>query len=466
MVRAILLGALLCGVVVAGEDPTVEDLARRNAELEKRVDQLEKSALAEDIDHYLRDTDFAAQAEGGTSLLPGGLSIAFSGEVRVRGEVRDHNYAPGDPDGQNSFNFVHMRTRLRADIDVLENLAVIIELQDVRIWGAEGSTVAAVTGATLKGFDLKRGIIHFKNVGGVKLDVELGRYVMFYGDQRLVGHLEWLDQGRSYDGLRALFHPESGWWVDFFAVNVRETMAANDDRYFTGFYGGNDWIEAYVMLLIDDLAQMGEIANGKTRYVTMGFRIHRRTGNWDYSVEVPFQVGDLRGDDLQAYAGAATVGYTFLTTAWRPRVSIEVAYASGDANPADGDNGQFQTLFPTNHLWYGWMDLVGWNNIINLRVHLVAKPTEKITLMLDYHHFWRPEDQGAWQNAGGGVIRPGAANTSPHLGDEIDFQVMWKPNKPLSFLAGYAIFLPGSFVSQTGQDPIAHFFYLQARAKF
>ena len=79
---------------------------------------------------------------------------------------------------------------------------------------------------------------------------------------------------------------------------------------------------------------------------------------------------------------------------------------------------------------------------------------------------WRPEDQGAWQNAGGGVIRPGAANTSPHLGDEVDFQIMWKPNKPLSFLAGYAIFLPGSFISQTGQDPIAHFFYLQARAKF
>jgi hypothetical protein len=226
MLRGILLGAVLCGVVVAGEEPTAEELARRNAELEKRVEQLEKSALAEDIDNYLRETDFAAQAEGGSSILPDGMAIAFSGEVRVRGEVRDHNYAPGDPNGQNSFQFVHMRTRLRADVDILENLAVIIEFQDIRNWGAEGSTVAAVTGAVLKGFDLKRGIIHFKNVGGVKLDVEVGRYVMFYGDQRLVGHLEWLDQGRSYDGLRALFHPESGWWVDFFAVNIRERIGS------------------------------------------------------------------------------------------------------------------------------------------------------------------------------------------------------------------------------------------------
>jgi len=466
MVRAVLLGALLCGVVVAGEDPTVEELARRNAELEQRVDQLEKTALAEDIDNYLRETDVAAQAEGGTSLLPGGLSIAFSGEVRVRGEVRDHNYAPGDPDGQNSFNFVHMRTRLRTDIDILENLAVVIELQDIRNWGAEGSTVASVTGATLKGFDLKRGYIHFKKIGGAAVDVELGRYVMFYGDQRLVGHLEWLDQGRSYDGLRALFHPESGWWVDFFAVNIRETLAVNDDRTFVGFYGGKSWLQAYVMLLSDDMAMAGEVAPGKTLFVTLGFRIARKTGNWDYSVEVPFQVGEARGDNLQAFAFAAVFGYTFQQVRWKPRAAIEVAYASGDGNPTDGDADQFQHLFPTNHLYYGWMDLVGWSNILNLRLHLVAKPTEKITVMLDYHYFWRPEEQGNWINAAGAIIRPGAPGTSQHLGDEVDLQIMWKPNKPLSFLAGYAIFLPGGFISQTGQDPVAHFFYLQARAKF
>ena len=37
-------------------------------------------------------------------------------------------------------------------------------------------------------------------------------------------------------------------------------------------------------------------------------------------------------------------------------------------------------------------------------------------------------------------------------------QILWKPNKPLSFL-------PGGFISQTGQDPVAHFFHLQARAQ-
>ena len=85
MIRAVVLGALLCGAAVAGEEPTAEELARRNAELEKRVEQHEKSALEEDIDNYLRETDAASQAEGGTSLLPGGMSITFSGEVRVRG---------------------------------------------------------------------------------------------------------------------------------------------------------------------------------------------------------------------------------------------------------------------------------------------------------------------------------------------------------------------------------------------
>jgi hypothetical protein len=237
-------------------------------------------------------------------------------------------------------------------------------------------------------------------------------------------------------------------------------------QYFVGFYGGKSWLEAYALLLIDDMAMMGEIANGKTRFVTLGFRIARKTGNWDYSVEVPFQIGDVRGDNLQAFAFAAVFGYTFATARWKPRASIEVAYASGDANPADGDQDAFQHLFPTNHLYYGYMDLVGWSNILDLRVRLVAKPTGKITITLDYHYFWRPEREGNWINAGGGVIRTGAPGTSRHLGDEVDLQIIWKPNKPLSFLAGYAIFVPGSFISQTGQDPLAHFFYLQARAKF
>ena len=128
------------------------------------------------------------------------------------------------------------------------------------------------------------------------------------------------------------------------------------------------------------MEMMGETSMDDTLFVTLGLRVHRKTGPWDYTVEVAFQTGDVKGDSLAAFAFAAVLGHTFADVKWKPRAAIEVAYASGDSNPADGDNDAFQTLFPTNHLHYGYADLVGWSNIINLRVRITARPTDTITV--------------------------------------------------------------------------------------
>lgn len=453
------LGALvlLAPWTLAEEDArNTEELERRNAELERRVHELERTALAEEVEEYLSQSE----AGGDNPLVPGGLSIRFSGEVRTRQELRDALYSPTDPAGATSFEFAHMRTRLRTDVDVIENVSVVIEIQDIRNFGQEGSTTGNIAG-----LDLKRGEIMFKEVFGRSIDVELGRFVMFYGDQRLIGHLEWFDQGRSYDGLRTMFRPE-GWWVDFFAIRVRETVTPDDDQWLVGLYGGREWLEVYALLLGDDMPMAGETGVDDTTFVTLGFRIARKTGQWDYSTEVAFQVGDLRGDDLTAFAFAVVIGYTFEDTTWTPRVAIEVDYASGDENPTDGDSEQFQTLYPTNHLHYGYADLVGWSNIFDLHVKVTLKPRDTLTVTFGYHHFERPEETGAWINAGGAVVRSGLAGADDHLGDEVDITVMWKPSNPVSILVGYSIFVPGGFVEDTGDDPTAHFGYVQVRVKF
>lgn len=454
------LAALGLAALTARADEEIDELRRRNEQLEQRVRRLETTALDADIDGYLEHT-YHESLEGPPGLHPGALAIRISGEIRIRQEFKDRIYSPTDPAGMASFEFAHMRSRLRFDVDVLENLGVVIELQDIREFGEEGSTTF-----DLEGVDLKRGFITFRQVGGQPLDVDAGRFVLQYGDQRVIGNLEWFDQGRSYDGLRAHYAPE-GWWVDAFAVRVRETITPDDDQWFTGVYGGRDWLEAYAILFADDMQMAGELGSlDDTMFVTLGLRVARKTGGWDYSLEVALQTGDVKGDDLTAFAFALVVGHTFEDAAWTPRVFVEVAFATGDSNSADGDTEQFQVLFPTNHGHYGHADVVAWSNILDLKVGVQLKPTGYFTIKIDYHHFRRPEEQGAWINAGGGVIRPGLPGSSEHLGDEIDLVLVWKPNQPLSLEAGYAVFFPGGFVRDTGDDPTAHFFYLQTRVKF
>jgi len=437
--------------------PTVEDLAKRNTELEDRVRRLEAAALKEDVENYLEET---SAAQGADALAPGARSIRISGEVRIRWELWDHVYTPVDPNATESFNFAHMRTRLRFDVDVIENVSAVIEFQDTRTFGDEGSTVTDTDGV-----DLKRAEMIFEKILGKPLMAEAGRFVMAYGDHRLIGDLEWFDQGRSYDGIRGRYGSGER-WVDAFWVVVRETNTVDDDQNLGGLYGHWDWLEGYALLVMDNRALTGETGTGHTDLVTLGLRVARETGNWKYTAEAAFQTGDVAGDGISAFAFALWVTYNLAETRWHPQLLLEIDYASGDDNPNDGDNGQMQTLFPTNHKWYGYADLVGWSNIVDIRAGVSAKPKDTITITFDFHHFIRPEDEGAWVNAGGAVIRLGAPNVSNHLGDEVDLTLTWQPAKPVSFLLGWSIFFPGGFVSDTGQSPTTNYAYVQGRVKF
>lgn len=115
---------------------------------------------------------------------------------------------------------------------------------------------------------------------------------------------------------------------------------------------------------------------------------------------------------------------------------------------------------------YGYADLMAWSNMWDFRGMLSCKPADAWTLSADWHHLLLADEDAGWYNAGGNLIRPGAAGASRHLGEELDLKATWKPCKPLAFLAGWSHFIPGGFVDDTGQDRSADFFYLQAQLKF
>ncbi|MFQ5843484.1 MAG: alginate export family protein [Planctomycetota bacterium] len=465
-----LLAGLLWGAAARAEDaPTAEDLARRNAELERRVRALEESALQETIEEYLADSRTEVAAEGAQGLLPGGLGLRISGQVRIRGEVQDHLYSPAasptaNPDGSRSFEFAHMRTRLRFDVDVAENLGVVIELQDIRNFGEEGSTTG-----DLQGVDVKRAQILFHNVFGRPVTAEVGRFVMHYGDHRIIGDLEWFDQGRSYDGARLSYSTDRG-FLDFFAVKVRETVFPADDRHFLGLYGGltreTVTVEGYVIWLADQRAAMGEVASDDTSFVTLGTRFQGSRGALGSVIEAAVQTGGVRGDDLTAWAIVARGTCTFEDARWRPRILVEIAFATGNEAPGDGDTEQFQVLFPTNHLHYGYADLAAWSNIFNVRAGVSLTPREHWTVTIDFHHLQLADEDGGWVNAGGATIQPGAPGADTDLGTEIDLTVAHKPSKSLAFLFGWSVFFPGGFVEDTGRALTAQFIYLQVHTRF
>jgi len=430
-----------------------------NLKSEVEALRLELAELREQVNQ-----DAEEKSEGALIRMPGAERLRISGEIRIREEYHRRLYTPFTPDGGESLDFAHMRTRLRFDVDVMKDIAAIVELQDVRVLGE--STVS-----DQEGVDLKRGEILLHNIFTEYLSMEMGRFVMAYGDQRIIGALEWVDQGRTYDGIRMSYGPDD-WYVDLFGIRLEDsTVFDQDDVDFIGVYGGTRpeedklGLEGYAILVRDQNNDFF-VPVDNTKIYTLGIRAFGERDLIDYSGELAYQTGDVFDDDLEALAFAVKGGITMEDKSWKPRIGVEVDYASGDHRPGDGDLETFQTLFPTNHMHYGYADLVGWSNMWDYSAGVSLEPNQDVGLYFAWHHFLLDDTDAGWINAAGAFVRPGSANASRHLGEEFDATLTWKPMKAFAMLFGWSHFMPGGFVDDTGRDQSADFLYAQARLLF
>ena len=79
---------------------------------------------------------------------------------------------------------------------------VLVQAQDARVEAKDvGSTTAAVQ-------EPVRPAAAYGDIGNTQeaaLTLRVGRQEMFYGEQRLIGHLTWVNAARSFDGVRATY---------------------------------------------------------------------------------------------------------------------------------------------------------------------------------------------------------------------------------------------------------------------
>jgi hypothetical protein len=312
------------------------------------------------------------------------------------------------------------------------------------------------------------------------LELRAGRQELVYGEERLVGAFGWDNVGRSFDGARLRYR--AGFWsTDFFGARLVDERRAdaqhrvgNQDLY--GIYSSRtrkdspDRTELYALILHDGMRTRGENPVGALEPIdilTVGFRhVHQPKTGWRYSVEHAWQFGERGPDGHRAAMLVATGGYLW-GGRWQPRLQAEYDFATGDNNPSDAHSGEFNNLFPTNHVFYGYADLVGLRNVHDFRLTGAVRLHPKLTFEADYHRFLLAAPRGPWKNAGGKVLGSdptGAAGRD--LGQEIDFTLRAPVTARVSLLGGYSLFLPGRFSATTRGPEPNHFGYIQTTIRF
>jgi alginate export protein len=387
--------------------------------------------------------------------------------LTVRGEFRDRmeggtniGYTPGLDD-------VYWLNRFRFDVSVRPSagFGVLVQAQDARVANKD---VGATSSPFRNPFDLRQAYADIGNAEKGPFTVRVGRQEMFFGEQRLVGHLTWVNAARSFDGVRATYKTK-GFKLDTFATSVVRIIdgefdkSGNGNRFLGAYASATDWIpkatvEPYVFWRRDHL-QRGERGDiGNLSAATIGTRwVGKLPAGFDYGLEMAIQTGAMASDEINAWAGHWIAGKT-LGGPWKVRVAEEYNAASGDSNPTDGKRQTFDQLYPTGHDKLGLADQVGWKNIRDLRSIVELTPFKGWPISASVHSWWLADTHDALYNAGGATVArvPGGAVGS-RVGDEVDVQLTHALTPQVLLAAGIARVFPSQFLDTV--TPGAHYTY-------
>jgi hypothetical protein len=174
--------------------------------------------------------------------------------------------------------------------------------------------------------------------------------------------------------------------------------------------------------------------------------------------------------DQRAWALHTLIGYSPEGAPAKLRFDAEYNVASGDTHRSDDRNGSFMVMFPSNHPFYGFMDLFAWKNLEEWVATIRCTPLPDLTLRADYHDLSLYTTSDAWYRANGvSTVRPvndAARRASRSAGQETDLSAAWTPAPWLRLDLGWSWFKAGAYLEATGAHSDARFLYVQTTLKF
>ncbi len=393
-----------------------------------------------------------------------GLEDKLTVKARLwhRFEASDRDFYSGT--AYNNYNF--LRTQLGIGIQADENISAFIQLQDSRVMGSEFSTLFD---GSADFFDLHQGYLKVEKLFWEPLDLKLGRMEVNYGEQRLIGAVAWHFIGRTFDGVTFTVKGDK-YALDLF--NMMEIEKLNPGDYKDQFVYG-----AHLDLKLKENHKTQFFAFVQRRQpsrelnrITLGAHLKGSFGGFSYESDLAYQFGDITtveniddttaiftGESVSAYMVTLKLGYTAKDVKTSPAIFGAVDYLSGDDDPSDTDYKVFNTLYATNHKFYGFMDYfivipkdTYGGGLVDTWGRLKAKPLKKTPMMLDVHYFQSEKAVALVDDI-----------TSKKFGTEIDFTIRHEYTDNLNFLLGASYFKPGEiFKEKKGGDNSTWFYVM------
>jgi hypothetical protein len=388
--------------------------------------------------------------------------LSLSAQLRTRTELRDGQGTPL-PKGADPAFFTSQRTRLNVGYNMYR-LKFGVTLQDVRVWGQDVSTINRTTTPDNNGVMLHEAwaemLLTDTTLKNKALSLKFGRQELVYDDQRLLGNLDWLQQGRRHDG--AVLKYESKAWI----VHVAAAFNQNKENQVGTIYNSNpagnytsstnagNMYKSMQFLYVDRKLKSGSASflffadqfskyrmdsvnnsavktfeQGSWGRATTGFYVNNQFNRTGITASAYYQFGKTAtSQNLSAVLLSASAQYAFTK---KLNAGAGVDYTSGGSTGTTSNT--FDPLYGTPHKFWGLIDYFyassafGKGGLTDYYVKAKYKASDKFLLSTDLHQF----------NSATSI---GTGDNQRNLGQEIDFVGTYSLTKQITIEGGYAHF--------------------------
>lgn len=325
-------------------------------------------------------------------------SLSVGADLRPRFEYR-HGYGSLFPEAAAPAAFVTQRSRLNLGYTA-DKLQLWISLQDVSTWGDTRQLAPADSNNSFSLFQAWARLKLNEN-----LALKLGRQVISYDDERILGEVDWAMQGRFHDALLLKFKKKD-FLMDLGVAFSQENQNLTGTGYtINGFFTYKTMQYAYFkkkwdninisyLFLNNGFQKFSDSDNNEPDGIynrqTTGAYFEFPVGKINFSGSAYYQFGKATPDvNLKAYQLAFQGNYKTGNSS----IGLGFEILSGTDQDTELENNSFFPLYGTNHKFNGFMDYfyvgnhannVGLNDIFG---KLNLKTGEKSSLLLAGHYF-------------------------------------------------------------------------------
>lgn len=375
-------------------------------------------------------------------------------QLRPRFEYRN-GYKTLIPEGTEATSQISQRSRLNFNYKQ-DQLSVKLTLQNVRTWGDVGTTATSD----------KNGVAVFEAWAqydiSEKWSARAGRQVLSYDNQRIMGEIDWLQQGQSHDALMISFHPKNHQLDMGFAYNsdaennfqTPYTVGNYKAMQYAWYHTNVDKLGVSLLVLNTGYEYMNNLIDKKLLVdykQTFGTYLTYKNKKIDGNLSFYGQTGKSADKQVSAWDGAVNFAYS-ITDSFKAGIGYE--YLSGkDMDDTSTVIKSFNPIFGTNHAFNGYMDYFyvggGHQNSVGLQDANMkfSYNVKKWQFALMPHVFLSAAD-----------VVVANKKMDSYLGTEVDFTAGFNFKKDITLTGGYSqmfgtktleVLKPGGYAGHT-----------------